>query len=235
MYAAVVHRSEFDALLSALSDFEIAMGEHCAFQEAMLNEALALTDEVQENTPRFDHAFDDSFNAYVEGSPEFLDCMTTLQRLSMNFGKMVETEQSIVNSYRAFVDKFQISGELDWLKDENGRLKDTFKNSQQSLEDSEVLRNLYEQECGKVNKLNTRLNHLQTELLELQEIVDELTVERSRLESRLEEAGEGQECRKCKKYKDRFTAVQNKVAGQQEEISELKTNLALARQRDSFQ
>lgn len=239
MHASAVHRSELEMLLSNLSSLEIAMGEHCAYQEAMLSEAVSLTDDALEGTPRFDPAYldhyEDRYGDCKSGTPEFQDCVMTVQRLNLNFERMVETEQSIVNSYRAFLEKSQQSGAFDWLKDENSRLKDSLKSFDQSQEESPRLRSLYDQECSKVNKLNGRLNQLQTELIELQDLVDELTGERSRLEAMLDEAGGRGDCKKCKKYKDRVTAGQNKVVGQQEEIAELKTNLALARQRDAFQ
>lgn len=255
MYASAVHRSELETLLSSLSNLEIQSGEHCAYQEAMLNEAADLTDEAQGNTPRFFPPFEERYESFESGTPEFQDCMMTVQRLSFNFSRMIllgdarsrlatsggdplissDPEQSFVSSYRSFAEKRKSVSDFDWLRQENSRLKDTLNKLHHSTEDSSSLRDLYDQECSKVNKLNTRLNQLQAELIELQDLVDDLTVERSRLEGRLEQAGDGLDCKKCKKYKDRLTAVQNKTEGQQGEISELKTHLALARQRDAFQ
>lgn len=113
--------------------------------------------------------------------------------------KLTEVQSLIVNQYKVYVDKVV---NLDVITDENERLKEEVSKLQASYIEGESfseLKTMYDKENSKVTKLTSTLKDLQGEFNELQDVVEDLRVERENLQSQLHRQGDTSDFNDLKK------------------------------------
>ena len=113
--------------------------------------------------------------------------------------KLTEVQSLIVNQYKVYVDKVV---NLDVLTDENERLKEEVSKLQASYIEGESfseLKAMYDKENQKVSKLTSTLNDLQGEFTDLQDVVEDLRLERENLQSQIHRQGDTSDFNELKK------------------------------------
>jgi len=150
-----------ELLNKELEDFVKNVNDQVSKEEQSLNEAISLT-EANEFTPRFfPEALPVQFSAESFSESSYSASFQLLQTLKTAFSKVTETQEATLNQYKTYIEKI-------------------------NEEDKEDLKSLYEREVEKVSRLNRRLNGLESEVGELQKVLDEITDERDELAMKLE-------------------------------------------------